>query len=75
MLAKLAANRELLKYSLIFIRSWMTDLAYRILLQHEALVASVDEHGLLPLNLIADKPAAFRSGCHLGWWKEIMYHC
>ncbi|XP_050277019.1 uncharacterized protein LOC126718733 [Quercus robur] len=51
------------------------DLAYRILLQHETLVTSVDEHGILPLNLIADKPAAFRSGCHLGWWNEIMYHC
>ncbi|KAL4639375.1 hypothetical protein ACB092_03G213000 [Castanea dentata] len=51
------------------------DLAYQILLQHETLVTSVDEHGILPLNLIADKPAAFRSGCHLGWWNEIMYYC
>ncbi|KAM3754453.1 hypothetical protein ACB098_03G166200 [Castanea mollissima] len=51
------------------------DLAYQILLKHKTLVTSVDEHGILPLNLIADKPAAFRSGCHLGWWNEIMYHC
>ena len=46
-----------------------------MLLLHENLVNSVDEHGILPLNLIADQPAAFKSGYHLGWWNEIMYHC
>ncbi|KAL0003962.1 hypothetical protein SO802_011523 [Lithocarpus litseifolius] len=53
--------------------SW--DLAYQILLLHKNLATSVDEHGILPLNLLADKPAAFRSGCHLGWWNNMIYHC
>ncbi|XP_030946126.1 uncharacterized protein LOC115970673 [Quercus lobata] len=43
------------------------DLAYRILLLHGELATCVDENGILPIHLLAEKPSAFRSGCHLGW--------
>nr|XP_023920911.1 alpha-latrotoxin-Lt1a-like [Quercus suber] len=51
------------------------DLAYQILLLHKELATLVDEHGSPPLYLLANKPAAFRSGCHLGSWNKIIYHC
>ncbi|KAK7835003.1 ankyrin repeat-containing protein itn1 [Quercus suber] len=50
------------------------DLAYRILLLHGELATCVDENGILPIHLLAEKPSAFRSGCHLGWWSIIIYH-
>ncbi|XP_075642800.1 uncharacterized protein LOC142614140 isoform X3 [Castanea sativa] len=50
------------------------DLAYRILLLHGELATCVDENGTLPIHLLAEKPSAFRSGCHLGWWSIIIYH-
>ncbi|KAM4087404.1 hypothetical protein ACJW30_10G175900 [Castanea mollissima] len=51
------------------------DLAYKILRLHEELANSVDEEGIGPLNLLAKKPSAFRSGCYLGWWNSIIYYC
>ncbi|XP_030946130.1 serine/threonine-protein phosphatase 6 regulatory ankyrin repeat subunit B-like [Quercus lobata] len=50
------------------------DLAYRILLLHGELAICVDENGILPIHLLAEKPSAFRSGCHLGWWSKIVYY-
>ncbi|KAK9983008.1 hypothetical protein SO802_032533 [Lithocarpus litseifolius] len=50
------------------------DLAYRILLLHGELATCVDKNGILPIHLLAEKPSAFRSGCHLGWWSMIIYH-
>ncbi|KAK4560174.1 hypothetical protein RGQ29_009093 [Quercus rubra] len=50
------------------------DLAYRILLLHGEFATCVDENGTLPIHLLAEKPSAFRSGCHLGWWSIIIYH-
>ncbi|KAL4604605.1 hypothetical protein ACB092_10G203500 [Castanea dentata] len=51
------------------------DLAYKILRLHEELANSVDEEGIGPLHLLAEKPSAFRSGCNLGWWNSIIYYC
>nr|XP_023881214.1 uncharacterized protein LOC111993574 [Quercus suber] len=50
------------------------DLAYQILLLHGELAICVDENGILPIHLLAEKPSAFRSGCHLGWWSKIVYY-
>ncbi|XP_030966825.1 uncharacterized protein LOC115987424 isoform X2 [Quercus lobata] len=50
------------------------DLAYQILRLHSELATSVDEKGIWPLRLLADKPSAFKSGCHLGWWNSTIYH-
>ncbi|KAL4604616.1 hypothetical protein ACB092_10G203800 [Castanea dentata] len=50
------------------------DLAYRILLLHGELAICVDENGILPIHLLAEKPSAFPSGCHLGWWSKIIYY-
>ena len=31
--------------------------------------------GKSPLDVLAEKPTAFRSGIHLGWFNKIIYHC
>ncbi|KAL4604592.1 hypothetical protein ACB092_10G202500 [Castanea dentata] len=51
------------------------DLAYEILRLHKELATCVDEKGIWPLHLLAEKPSAFRSGCYLGWWNSIIYYC
>ncbi|GLT36366.1 hypothetical protein SLA2020_107500 [Shorea laevis] len=51
------------------------DLAFQIIHLYKGLVDSEDEHGLSPLHILASKPTAFRSGCHLGWGRGIIYHC
>ncbi|GLT36367.1 hypothetical protein SLA2020_107510 [Shorea laevis] len=51
------------------------DLAFQIIYLYEALVGSVDEHGLSPLHILASKTTAFRSGSHLGRGNGIIYHC
>ncbi|KAL4604570.1 hypothetical protein ACB092_10G202000 [Castanea dentata] len=51
------------------------DLAYQILHQELRLATFMDENGISPLHLLADKPSAFKSGCCLGWWSKIIYYC
>ncbi|KAJ7972746.1 putative Ankyrin repeat-containing protein [Quillaja saponaria] len=51
------------------------DLAIHIIYFYEDLVNSVDENGITPLHVLASKPSAFRSGNHLQWWTNIIYHC
>ncbi|KAL4604589.1 hypothetical protein ACB092_10G202500 [Castanea dentata] len=51
------------------------DLAYEILQLHKELVNSVNEKVIGPLHLLAEKPSAFRSGCYLGGWNNIIYYC
>ena len=54
----------------------LTDLAYQILLHEERPLANfMDENGVSPLHLLADKPSVFKSGCRLGWWSSIIYYC
>ncbi|XP_030946124.1 uncharacterized protein LOC115970671 [Quercus lobata] len=50
------------------------DLAYQILDQGQ-LATFMDERGISPLHLLANKPSAFKSGCRLGWWSSIIYYC
>ncbi|KAM4075455.1 hypothetical protein ACB094_10G171000 [Castanea mollissima] len=51
------------------------DLAFRIIHLYDKLVNSFNEQGWTPLHLLASKPSAFRSGCHLGRWYKMIYHC
>ncbi|KAG2694537.1 hypothetical protein I3760_08G149900 [Carya illinoinensis] len=52
------------------------DLALRIVeLYEEVLVNAVNEDGITPLHLLADKPSAFPSGSRLGSFQRIIYQC
>ncbi|XP_034229651.1 serine/threonine-protein phosphatase 6 regulatory ankyrin repeat subunit B-like [Prunus dulcis] len=51
------------------------DLAYQIICLYGNLVNYVNELGVSPLHLLASKPSAFRSGCHLSPTDRIIYHC
>ncbi|KAK7839088.1 hypothetical protein CFP56_018793 [Quercus suber] len=53
--------------------SRLTDLAYQILCLHRKLALYVDEKGILPLQLLANVPFAFRSCCQLGFFNSIIY--
>ncbi|KAM3736621.1 hypothetical protein ACB098_10G177700 [Castanea mollissima] len=50
------------------------DVAYEILLKEPNLAYAVNEVGITPLHLLASKPSVFKSGSHIGWWKNIIYH-
>ncbi|KAG7968268.1 hypothetical protein I3843_08G145900 [Carya illinoinensis] len=39
------------------------------------LVNAVNEDGITPLHLLADKPSAFPSGSRLGFFQRIIYQC
>ncbi|GKV51861.1 hypothetical protein SLEP1_g58484 [Rubroshorea leprosula] len=56
------------------ISGYYFDLAFQIIHLYERLVNSEDKDGLSPLHILASKPTAFRSGCHLGWGRGIIYH-
>ncbi|WJZ90086.1 hypothetical protein VitviT2T_009259 [Vitis vinifera] len=51
------------------------DLAFTIILEFPKLANYVNEQGLSPLHLLANKPTAFRSGTHLSWIDKIIYYC
>ncbi|XP_034690454.1 uncharacterized protein LOC117918030 [Vitis riparia] len=51
------------------------DLAFQIICKQEDLMDSVDRRGISPLHVLAEKPTAFRSGIHLGWFNKIIYPC
>ncbi|XP_041020514.1 ankyrin repeat-containing protein ITN1-like [Juglans microcarpa x Juglans regia] len=52
------------------------DLALLIIeLYGEVLVNAVNEDGITPLHLLADKPSAFPSGSRLGVFDRIIYQC
>ncbi|KAK7840617.1 ankyrin repeat-containing protein bda1 [Quercus suber] len=51
------------------------DLAFKMLHLDPSLAYSVNEGGITPMHLIACKPSAFRSACHLQWWEKIIYYC
>ena len=56
--------------------SWLTDLAYDILKKKLIDRANrPNSEGITPLHLLANKPSVFRSGCYLGWRKNIIYYC
>ncbi|KAG2395919.1 uncharacterized protein HKW66_Vig0067050 [Vigna angularis] len=49
------------------------DLAFQIIHLYGDLVNLVNESGLTPLHLLANKPSVFKSGCHLGRFERIVY--
>ncbi|KAK2991132.1 hypothetical protein RJ640_029425 [Escallonia rubra] len=51
------------------------DLAYQIIRDYPDVGNFNNEQGLSPLHLLASKPSAFRSGCHLGLLDRIIYDC
>ncbi|KAF8401748.1 hypothetical protein HHK36_012694 [Tetracentron sinense] len=51
------------------------DLAFLIIRQYNDFSNSLNDSDLTPLHILAHKPSAFRSGCHLGWLDAIVYHC
>ncbi|KAJ9697567.1 hypothetical protein PVL29_009409 [Vitis rotundifolia] len=51
------------------------DLAFQIICKQEDLMDAVDNDGFSPLHVLAEKPTAFRSGIHLSWFNQIIYHC
>ena len=65
------------KKALNLVNSWLwwTDLAFQIICKQEDLMDAVDSNGFSPLDVLAEKPTAFRSGIHLGWFNKIIYHC
>ncbi|XP_047154685.1 alpha-latrotoxin-Lhe1a-like [Vigna umbellata] len=50
------------------------DLAFQIIHLYGDLVNSVNQSGLTPLHLLANKPSVFRSGGHLGRFERIVYN-
>ena len=54
---------------------FLTELAYLLSQRYEVLVNTIDDRGVSPLHLLANKPTAFRSGTHLGLVDKIIYHC
>ncbi|KAM4075529.1 hypothetical protein ACB094_10G176600 [Castanea mollissima] len=51
------------------------DLAFEIFNMDPSLTYCRNEKGFTPLHLLASKPSVFKSGCHFGWWKNIIYLC
>ncbi|KAK7303003.1 hypothetical protein RJT34_13902 [Clitoria ternatea] len=51
------------------------DLAFQIIHLYKDLVNMVNENGLSPLHLLANKPSVFRSGSRLGRFEAIIYYC
>lgn len=52
----------------------MTDLAFQIIDLYGDLVNSVNEDGLTPLHLLANKPSVFKSGGRLGRFEALVYY-
>ncbi|KAL9321057.1 hypothetical protein ACSQ67_012896 [Phaseolus vulgaris] len=50
------------------------DLAFQIIHLYGDLVNSVNQSGLTPLHLLANKPSVFKSGDRLGWFEKIVYN-
>ncbi|KAK7306461.1 hypothetical protein VNO77_44402 [Canavalia gladiata] len=50
------------------------DLAFQIIYLYKNLANRVNESGLSPLHLLANKPSVFRSGSRLGRFEAIVYH-
>ncbi|KAL2341038.1 hypothetical protein Fmac_008978 [Flemingia macrophylla] len=51
------------------------DLAFQIINLYDDLGNCANERGFTPLHLLARKPSVFRSGCNLGLFEAIIYHC
>ncbi|XP_057780910.1 uncharacterized protein LOC130999387 isoform X2 [Salvia miltiorrhiza] len=51
------------------------NLAFDIMTHYDKLLNAVNEHGLSPLHVLANKPTAFRSGSHVRGLHKLIYHC
>ncbi|KAI9119137.1 hypothetical protein K1719_009812 [Acacia pycnantha] len=52
------------------------DLAFQIILLYkDDIVGSVDEKGITPLHILADKPSAFESSSNFRWYNKLVYNC
>ncbi|GMY16823.1 nuclear factor nf-kappa-b p105 subunit [Fagus crenata] len=51
------------------------ELSLLIVRLYRDLVNLANKDGMTPLHLLASKPSAFKSGCDLRWFENIIYHC
>ncbi|XP_047940532.1 uncharacterized protein LOC125187915 [Salvia hispanica] len=51
------------------------DLAFDIITHYDKLVNAVNENGVSPLHILANKPSAFRSGSQIRGIDKLIYHC
>ncbi|KAL1559668.1 hypothetical protein AAHA92_09984 [Salvia divinorum] len=51
------------------------DLAFDIMAHYGKLVNAVNENGVSPLHILANKPSAFRSGSQIRGIHKLIYHC
>ncbi|XP_058782322.1 uncharacterized protein LOC131656699 [Vicia villosa] len=59
----------------VAIQSEMFDLAIMIMYCYPGLISTKDNDGIIPLEILATRTSAFKSGCRLSWWKQILYYC
>ena len=71
-------NRLLLDMiEILLSHTWLlclADLSFKIIDLYSELVNFVNGDGMTPLHLLASKPSAFKSGCDLPWFENIIYH-
>ncbi|KAK7284288.1 hypothetical protein RJT34_19032 [Clitoria ternatea] len=56
------------------IRGELFDLAIVIINLYPQLIESRNNDGVTPLNFLASRPSAFKSGTNFSWWKQILYY-
>ena len=70
-------NRLLLDMiEILLSHTWLlclADLSFKIIDLYSELVNFVNGDGMTPLHLLASKPSAFKSGCDLPWYENIIY--
>ncbi|WJX37731.1 hypothetical protein P8452_25467 [Trifolium repens] len=57
------------------IRRDMFDLANIIMHCYSSISSKMDKYGVTPLEVLATRTSAFKSGNHLSWWQQIVYYC
>ncbi|CAL5202152.1 unnamed protein product [Lathyrus oleraceus] len=59
----------------VAIQSEMFGLAIIIMYCYEGLISMKDNDDIIPLEILATRTSAFKSGTRLSWWKQILYYC
>ncbi|CAI8596563.1 unnamed protein product [Vicia faba] len=59
----------------VAIQREMFDLAIIIMYCYQGLIYMKDKDDIIPLEILATRTSAFKSGSRLSWWKQILYYC
>ncbi|CAK8565552.1 unnamed protein product [Lathyrus sativus] len=59
----------------IAIQREVFDLAIIIMHCYQGLIFMKDKNDIIPLEILATRTSAFKSGTRLSWWKQILYFC